>query len=131
MQAYEALLTVIKDKKIVKYIAYLSKFSHTGNLEVYHFSYEGMLMRSQLAILDRNTSTARSQAKTRKGDERFKLSYTKITGQFVAKPIKEMKDKNIFHDIVNRCVEVRGNKGKNPVAGKACDTKNHCTMRKA
>ena len=81
-------------------------------------------MRSQLAILDWNTSTTRSQAKTRKGDERFKLSYTKITGQWVAKPIKEMKDKNIFHDIVNRCVEVRGNKEKRPSLEKPVIPKN-------
>ena len=77
-QAYEAL-----DKKIVKDIAYLNKFSHTGNLEVYHslrnkyapkrfhFSYEGMLKRSQLAILDWNTRGVNHSNKSRTPDEKI------------------------------------------------------------
>ena len=63
-------------------------------------------MRSQLAIIDHNTSTDRKQAKTKTGTERFNVCYTKNTKQWILKPIKEKKEKSIFYDIVQRCEEV-------------------------
>ena len=64
-------------------------------------------IRYQLAILDVNDNVNLTKAKTRDGGERYKLSYTKVTGTWVAKPIKEQKNMNTFHSIVKRCEEVR------------------------
>ena len=114
--AYNGLSIV---NKISRDLPFMSKFSHNGGNEVYHavrnkfapkrlhFSYEGMVMRSQLAILDVNNNANLTQAKTRDRNERYKLSYTKVTGTWVAKPIKEQKNKDTFHSIAERCEEVR------------------------
>ena len=115
--AYEALSKVING--IVRDLPYMTKFSHNGGNEVYHsvrnkyapkrlhFSYEGMIMRSQLAILDVNLNVNRPTAKTKSGKDRFKLSFTKMTGEWVAKPIKVDKDKSIFNDVMDRCEQVQ------------------------
>ena len=62
--AFEALQNIVLEKKTLDDLPYLAKFCHTGVLEVYHFlynkwapkrqhfSYAGMLTRSQLAIMD-------------------------------------------------------------------------------
>ena len=61
-----ALKNVVENKKILAEIKYLSKFCHTGSLEVFHsvinkycpkrlqFTLEGMIARTQLAVLDYN-----------------------------------------------------------------------------
>ena len=58
---------MVEIKKILADIKYLSKFCHTGSLEVFHsvlnkycpkrlhFTLEGMITRTQLAELDYNT----------------------------------------------------------------------------
>ena len=55
---------MVENKKILSRIKYLSKFSYTGSLEIFHsvlnkyfpkmfhFTLEGMIARSQLAVLD-------------------------------------------------------------------------------
>ena len=65
-QAFEALQKIVFDKTILKDIVHLTKVSHTGVLEVYHsllnkwapksthFSYKGMIARTQLAAIDFN-----------------------------------------------------------------------------
>lgn len=112
--AHTALQKVIFDASILRDLPFLTEFSHTGCIEVYHalrnkyapkrlhFSYEGLSLRSELAILDHNTSVNLEQAKTKSGEDRYKLSYTKITKQWVVKPIKQKKNKKIFHAIVAR-----------------------------
>ena len=61
--AHEALKQVVMEKRLLKDLDLLSKFNHTGALEVYHslynkympkrqhFGYKGMVGRSQLAAL--------------------------------------------------------------------------------
>ena len=61
-EAFEVLQSIILDPKILSDLSYLTKFYHTGVLEVYHslynkwapkrqhFSYAGMLARCQLAV---------------------------------------------------------------------------------
>ena len=88
-EAYEALQNIVLDAKVLKDLNYLNKFCHTGVLEVYHslynkwapkrqhFSYQGMLARSQLAIMDFNQGSNLEQAKTRRGKTSTKCSFQK------------------------------------------------------
>ena len=71
--AHEALKEVVFDKNLLKDIQQLTLCCHTGNLEVYHsvqtkyapkrqhFSYKGMVARTQLTALDHNANTGRQQ----------------------------------------------------------------------
>ena len=68
---------IVLDSKVLNDI--LTKFCHTGVLEVYHslynkwapkrqnFSYAGMLARNQLAVMDFHLGSNLKQAKTKKG----------------------------------------------------------------
>ena len=63
---YIALEQVVKEKSLLSDLPYLTDFEHMGQLEVYHslynkfcrkrshFGWDGMVARSQLAILDYN-----------------------------------------------------------------------------
>ena len=78
----------------------MTKFAHTGSLEVYHcllnksvpksthFSYEEMIVRSQLAALDFNLGSVLEQKRTKMGKECFDTAFSKITNHWSAKPIK-------------------------------------------
>ena len=71
--AHEALKEVVLDTKLLQDLNSLTQFCHTGNLEVYHslltkycpkwqhFSYSGMVARTQLAVIDHNMHTNREQ----------------------------------------------------------------------
>ena len=64
--SFKALKTVVLDKTLINDMKHLTRFSHTGSLEVYHsllnkwvpksthFLYEGMIVWSQLAAVDFN-----------------------------------------------------------------------------
>ena len=76
-EAFTVLQSIILDPKLLADLQYLTKFSHTGVLEVYHslynkwapkrqhFFYAGMLARSQLAVMDFNEGSNLKQAKTK------------------------------------------------------------------
>lgn len=69
------------DKKILEDLPYLTKICHAGVLEVYYslynrwapkrqyFSYAGMSVRSQLAIMDFNDGSDLEQAVTENGEK--------------------------------------------------------------
>lgn len=71
-----ALEEVVLNTKLLKDLAKLTDICHTGNTEVYHsmmlkycskrehFSYKGMVARTQLAALYNNANTVRNQAQT-------------------------------------------------------------------
>ena len=75
-ETFEALQNIVLGKKVLEYLSYLTKFCHTGVLQIYHslynkcapkrqhFSYPGMLARSQLAIMDFNEGSNLNQATT-------------------------------------------------------------------
>lgn len=102
--AHDALKAVVLDKNILKAIQQLNLCCHTGSLEVYHsvltsyvpkrqhFSFKGMVARSQLAALHHNANTEREQAIASKGENegelRYKIVFPKRTKDWVAKPIK-------------------------------------------
>jgi len=60
-----------------------------------HFSYKGMMARTQLAALDHNHNTGRQQAIIKKGDRagelRYRQKYPKMHKRWVVKPVLEEK----------------------------------------
>ena len=119
-EAFQALQDIVLDKNLLKDFEHLNQFSHTGTLEVYHslynkwapkrqhFSYAGMVSRTQLAIMDFNAGSKLKQAKTKKGEERSNVAWSKITSNWASKPIKEQKSTDYLHEMVREtinCVE--------------------------
>ena len=110
--AYKSLENVVRDKYLVNDLRYLVEFKHTGNLEVYHalynkycpkrlhFSYAGMIARSQLAILDFNAGSEMLHANTATGELRYKQQYSKKTESWVVKKITAPKDRRYLNDLV-------------------------------
>ena len=70
---------MVENKKILADIKYLNKFCHMGNLELFHsvlnkyyskrlyFTLQGMIARTQLAVLDYNCGSNNTQATTKDG----------------------------------------------------------------
>ena len=56
------------------------------------FQHFGMLTRSQLAVMDFNEGISLEQATTGQRDKCFNVTFSKVTKQWSAKPIKEKKD---------------------------------------
>jgi len=115
--SFLALQAIVLDKTILKDLVHLTKFSHTGILEVYHsvinkwapksthFSYKGMVARCKLAAMDFNQGQGLQQAKTMQGDERYNVCFSKITKTWSAKPIKETKSLALFSNFVDQTVD--------------------------
>ena len=103
-EALKALQNIVTDKNILNDLKYLTRFSHTGILEIYHvlynklvpksqhFSYLGMVTRSQLAIMDFNKGSKLEHATTKAGEKRYNVCFLKITNSWSWKPIKGKKE---------------------------------------
>ena len=112
-----ALKNVVENKKILADIKHLSKFCHTGNLEVFHsvldkyfpkrlhFTLEGMIARTQLAVLDYNCGSNNTQATTKDGERRYKHIFSKVTQNWVVKKISETKDREYIHELLSSTLE--------------------------
>ena len=100
---------------------------HTRILEIFHilynkwiaksqhFSHLGMVTRSQLAVMDFNSGSDLPQAKTKGGQGKYNLGYSKITKRWPSKPIKVKKDKTYYSEMIDRTVEVIKNKIQFPL----------------
>ena len=124
--AHIALEEVISNKKLLKDLAKLTEFHHTGELESYHslitkyvpkrehFSYKGMIARTQLAILDHNANVNRSHAEVKagpnKGEKRYKVVCSKQRKNWVAKAIKSPKTNTYIDGMMTNVIECK--KGK-------------------
>lgn len=91
--AHLALEELVLDPKLLKDLARLTDFCHTSRLEVYHsimlkycskrehFSYQGMVARTQLAALGNNANTGHHQAHVQAGEgageARYKICFPK------------------------------------------------------
>ena len=105
----EALQKIDLSKNILNDLRHLTKFCHTGILEAYHslynkwapkkqhFSYAGMITRSQLAVMNFNEGSKLEQATARQGDKRYNIKFSKITKNWPSKPIKKKKDQTYLH----------------------------------
>ena len=122
-QPFEVLQSIALDPKVLNDLAFLTKFCHTGVLEVYHslynkwapkrqhFFYAGMLARSQLAIMNFNQGSNLKQD----GEDRFHVLSSKITNAWTAKPIKEEKDRTYLHNMVRETVQLAREKKTLPL----------------
>ena len=127
-EAFGTLKKIVLDPKVLNDMNYLTKFCHTGGLEVYHslynkwapkrqhFSYGGMLVRSQLAIMDFNQGSNLKQTKTKESKERYNVVSSKITKNWTAKPIKERKDRGYLHNMVQETVQLAREKKTSPLS---------------
>ncbi|XP_068742192.1 uncharacterized protein [Montipora capricornis] len=91
--AHLALEEVVLNTKLIKDLARLTDFCHTGRIEVNHtmmlkycskrehFSYQGMVTRTQLSALDNNANTGCNQAQVQVGEHggeaRYKMCFPK------------------------------------------------------
>ena len=117
--SYIALEQVVKEKSLLSDLSYLTDFEHTGQLEVYHslynkfcpkrlhFGWDGMVARSQLAILDHNCGTNCKQATTFDKIHRYKQSFSKVTQNWVTKQIMEKKDKRYIKELMTITEEIQ------------------------
>ena len=112
---------MVLNNKLLKDLAKLTDFCHTGEIEVYHsmilkhcskrehFSYKGMVARTQLAALDNNANTGRKQARNKEGERageaRYKLCFTKANKQWVVKPISEKKSFQYLSGLLSEVVK--------------------------
>ena len=124
--AHEALREVVFDKNLVKDIQQLTLCCHTGSLEVYHsvqtkyvpkrqhFSYEGMVARTQLSALDHNANTGRQHATSSKGanqgELQYKIVFPKHTKEWVAKPILEKTNRDHLSPMLDAIIARKNQK---------------------
>ena len=69
-----------------------------------------MIARSELAVLDHNAGTECRHAKTRDDEYRHKLSFSKVTQNWVVKKIPEKKDKSYLQELMTKTLEAREEK---------------------
>ncbi|XP_044168213.1 uncharacterized protein LOC122952240 [Acropora millepora] len=92
--SHNALKEVAWKPKLLKDICLPADFVQTGCLEVFHgsmakkyvnksqhYSYSGMVSRTQLVVIDHNCNVGRGVATTASGDERYKCVYPKLQKQ--------------------------------------------------
>ncbi|KAK7166281.1 hypothetical protein R3I93_006145 [Phoxinus phoxinus] len=128
--AFQALSSLVLDKRLLNDLDHMALFKHTGPLENFHsamlkylpkrqaFSYHGMRERSHLAILDHNENIVKSkQATTVTGEARFNQVYCKKSKQWILRKVFSPHTRNFVGDLIERVLESRLNpsiKFKNP-----------------
>ena len=70
---------------------------------------KGMIARTEIAILDFNSGASCEQAETKSGKKRFKLQYSRVSNNWVTKPIKSKKEKTFITDILEKIKTLRIN----------------------
>ena len=72
-----------------------------------HFSYKGMVARTQLAGLDHNANTGREQATSgeSEGELHYKVVYPKRSKQWIAKLIMEQTTRDHLHPLLDAIME--------------------------
>ena len=97
--AHVALEDIIKSKDLLKDLVYLTDFSCTEGIDVYyslcnkfctkrlHFGWQGMVVRTQLVVLDFNSGSQCVQATTQENKNCFKLSFSKMMQNWIVRKI--------------------------------------------
>ena len=74
-----------------------------------HFSYKGMVARTQLAALDHNGNTGREQATSSKGasegELRYKVVYPKRSKEWIAKPVMEKTTRDHLKPMLDAIIQ--------------------------
>ncbi|XP_073725194.1 uncharacterized protein [Misgurnus anguillicaudatus] len=116
-QVFKALRTIVEDKRLLNDFEQLTRFKHTGALEVYHsimlkylpkrlhFGYDTMVARTQLAILDNNYNVGREQAETSEGLPRYSMTFPKQSKEWIVKKIYEPTSQDFTKHLVERVLE--------------------------
>eukprot|EP00117_Sycon_ciliatum_P022524 scpid85357/ scgid5468/ len=87
MQVYHSMMTKYMPKRI-------------------QFSREGMEARTQLAALDHNFNAGREQATTSTGQPQYKVQFSRVKGDFVAKKIYSEKKYGCMHSMMQQVSDV-------------------------
>ena len=79
------------------------------NTKRQHFSYKGMVARTQLLALDHNANTGRQQATATQGvntgEQQYKLVFPKHTKEWVAKPILEKTTRDHLKPMLDAIID--------------------------
>ncbi|XP_035695017.1 uncharacterized protein LOC118428879 isoform X2 [Branchiostoma floridae] len=125
--AHKALGKVVYERQLLKDMAQMTKYKHTGEVEVYHnvvtkyapkrihYSYNGMKARVQLSIIDHNENIGRKQAKTLKGDTMTRLDWSKKQKRYAVKNVYEQKDYSFRQKLMADVLERAQNGKKTPI----------------
>ncbi|XP_039634607.1 uncharacterized protein LOC120544717 [Perca fluviatilis] len=118
-QAYRALKSIVLENNILRDLRQMALFKHTGALEVFHssmlkytqkrlhFSYDAMLARTQLAVMDHNANVGKEQAKTKEGQPQFAFAYSKASHQWIARPVYERGAQLFRQDLMDHTLKMR------------------------
>ena len=124
---YIVLEKIVLDKATLSDLKYLTNFNHTGTLEVYHslynkycpkwlhFSYNGMIARSQLAVLDFNSGVGSQQAVTKAGNLRYKQQFSRVTQNWVVKKVSSKKERMYIKHLMDFVIHIKLTKEQFPV----------------
>ena len=112
MPEHNALKEVTWKPKLLKDVCLLADFVQTGCLEVtkkyvnksQHYSYNGVVSRTQLAVIDPYCNVGKGESTTASGDECYKCIYPKLQKQWVVKPIYEEKTSQFVHDLLRDAI---------------------------
>ena len=114
--SFITLKKITTEKLFFSDMQYFTDFLHTGNLEVFHslllkycpkrlhFSFHGMIARTQLAILHFNQAMKSEQAVTRDRIPRYKHQFSKITKKYVIKPINNAPEKLYIEHLISEVI---------------------------
>ena len=109
---FTAVEKIVNKKKTWTDLQRCTEFRHSDNLEVYravylkfctkrlHFSFEGMIARTELAILHFNSSVTESYATNRLGKQINKQQYSKMISTWVIKKVKKPSDRIYLYELL-------------------------------
>ena len=116
---HEALISVVINPALLRDLSDLIKFCHTGELESYHsmmlkyvperlhFSYDSMLARTQLSVLDHNNNVGREQASTADSSLQISLEFKKAQSQWRVRKVCKHSTHNYKKNLVMKVLETR------------------------
>ena len=93
---FKTLNAILEHKSIGNFHAVYNKW----DLKSQDFSYLCIVMRSQLAVLDFNNTSGLEHARTKSGEKRYNVGYSKITKTWSSKPIKAKNDNSYLKEMV-------------------------------
>ena len=115
-EAFKALHSVVTDKRLLNALPHVTKFCHTGEIEVFHsmllkycpkrqhFHYDAMKARLLLAALDWNSQT-RTECVDKHGKVKESVVWSKKSGKWVKKVEYHTSSGNHIAPLMKKCLE--------------------------